>query len=149
MVDALGWPKKVVTLVTNTQTAVYWKDRRYFPGEPLLLTAADLQGGRLEISVVLPRNARAAHADFQICFLVNDTRDACHIMLWNGDLAKSSRRRLWGVFVGLSRYSDPRINLRFAENDVIDLAHLFVSDFEEANAKSDLPVNHVGTKNYI
>ncbi len=35
------------------------------------------------------------------------------------------------MFVGVSRYSDPSLNLMFADNDVLDLAQLFVSDFEQ------------------
>ena len=93
------------------------------------MAQADLQNGRLELEVTLPVSSRTVRADMQICFYLQSARDACHIMAWTGELAKPVQRRLWGVFVGLSRYADPRINLRFAENDILDLARLFVTDF--------------------
>jgi uncharacterized caspase-like protein len=75
-------------------------------------------------------NARTIPGDFQLCFYLDGERDRCHVMAWTGDLLKPTKRRLWAVLVGVSRYADPSLNLMFADNDVLDLARLFVSDFE-------------------
>jgi hypothetical protein len=75
-------------------------------------------------------NARTISGDFQVCFYLDGERDGCKVMAWAGDLVKPTKRRLWAVFVGVSRYADPSLNLMFADNDVLDLARLFVSDFE-------------------
>jgi hypothetical protein len=116
--------------VNNTPAAVEWLNERYGPGQDIPITAQRLEQGRLELTVSLPLNARTIPGDFQLCFYLDGERDRCHVMAWTGDLVKPTKRRLWAVLVGVSRYADPSLNLMFADNDVLDLARLFVSDFE-------------------
>jgi hypothetical protein len=130
LTDDQRWPKQMFVRVNNAPAQIIWNGKSYSANDPLGLEQTDLQNGRIELEVALPVSSRTVRGDIQICFYLNTSRDACHVMTWTGDLAKPSQRRLWAVFVGLSRYADTRINLKYAENDVIDLARLFVNDFE-------------------
>ncbi|WP_316228497.1 MULTISPECIES: caspase family protein [unclassified Bradyrhizobium] len=123
--------RRLSVRVNNTPVAVEWLNERYEPGQDIPIIVQRLIQGRLELTVSLPLNARTLPGDFQLCFYLNGERDRCHVMAWAGDLVKPTRRRLWAVFVGVSRYADPSLNLMFADNDVLDLARLFVSDFEQ------------------
>ena len=122
--------RRLSVRVNNTPAAVEWLNERYGPGQDIPITAQRLEQGRLELTVSLPLNARTIPGDFQLCFYLDGERDRCHVMAWTGDLVKPTKRRLWAVLVGVSRYADPSLNLMFADNDVLDLARLFVSDFE-------------------
>lgn len=124
-------PRWLSVRVNNTPAAVEWLNERYGPGQDIPITAQRLVQGRLELTVSLPLNARTIPGDFQLCFYLDGRRDRCHVMAWAGELVKPTKRRLWAVFVGVSRYADPSLKLMFADNDVLDLARLFVSDFEQ------------------
>ena len=124
-------PRRLTVRVNNTPAGVEWLNERYGPGQDIPITFQRLVQGRLELTVLLPLNARTLPADFQLCFYLDGQRDRCHVMAWAGDLVKPAKRRLWGVFVGVSRYVDSTLNLMYADNDVIDLARLFVSDYEK------------------
>lgn len=125
-----GQQRRLSVRVNNTPAAVEWLNERYEPGQDIPITAQRLVQGRLELTVSLPLNARTIPGEFQLCFYLDGERDRCHVMAWAGDLVKPTKRRLWAVLVGVSRYADPSLNLMFADNDVLDLARLFVSDFE-------------------
>jgi WD40 repeat protein len=130
--DDAGWPKKVSVRANNTLAGIAWHGAA---GSEVIINRDDLTAGSAEIEISLPPTARTVLGDVQLCFYVNGERDTCHVLAWTGELLKPRLRRLWGVFVGLSRYGDPRLNLRFAENDAIDLARLFVRD-HDARSKS-------------
>jgi caspase domain-containing protein len=137
--DDRGWPKRLSIKVNGTPVPIAWNGKKYSPTEPLIISRTDLlRDGRLELELLLPTNLRTVHRNLQIYFYVNNSPDAQHVMEWTGELAKPQQRRLWGVFVGLSRYADPSINLLFAENDVIDLARIFVNDFENKATKQTI-----------
>ena len=52
-------------------------------------------------------------------------------MKWMGPPTAPGPRRLWAVFVGVSKAMEgSNLDLRFPENDAIDLARLFINDFE-------------------
>jgi WD40 repeat protein len=123
--------RRLTVRVNNTPAGVEWLNERYGPGQDIPIVAQRLIQDRLELTVSLPLNARAIAADFQLCFYLDGQRDRCHVMAWAGDLVKPKKRRLWAVFVGVARYDDAQLNLMYADNDVLDLARLFVSDFEQ------------------
>jgi hypothetical protein len=132
-----GWPKKVSVRANNTPAAIAWRGAT---GSEVIIDRDDLTAGLTEIEVSLPPTARTVLGDVQLCFYVNGDRDTCHVLSWTGELLKPRMRRLWGVFVGLSRYGDSRLNLKFAENDAIDLAGLFVRDYDRrSKSKRDQP----------
>ena len=125
-------PRQLTVRVNDTPVAVEWLNERYGPGQNIPITAQRLIQGRLELTILLPVNARTIPGDFQLCFYLEGRRDRCHVMASGpGDLVKPAKRRLWGVFVGVSRYVDSNLNLMFADNDVLDVVRLFVSDFEK------------------
>ena len=124
-------PRQLTVRVNNTPVTVEWLNERYGPGQNIPIAAQRLIQGRLEFTILLPENARTIPGDFQLCFYLEGRRDRCHVMAWAGDLVKPAKRRLWGVFVGVSRYDDSNLNLMFADNDVLDVVRLFVSDFEK------------------
>lgn len=142
--------RRLSVRVNNTPAAVEWLNERYGPGQEVPIVAQRLIQGRLELTISLPLNARTIPGDFQLCFYLDGRRDRCHVMAWAGDLVKPAKRRLWAVFVGVSRYADSKLNLKFADNDVLDLVQLFVSDFEKrmhplrrANAGADYQEIHI------
>ena len=52
-------------------------------------------------------------------------------MAWAGELVKPAKRRLWAVFVAVARHTDQSLDLKFADNDVLDLARVFTADHEQ------------------
>ena len=91
----------------------------------------------INIQVILPPNLRFENGQqHQLCLYVNDdSRDLYFTLTWTGPPAIRPRiRRLWGVVVGISRNSDgEELNDRYAVNDALDLAQVFIRDHEHGS----------------
>lgn len=127
----LDKPRLLTVRVNNTPAAIEWQGATYTPGRELTVTADRLVQRRLELTVALSANARTIPGEFQICFYLDGIRDRCHVMAWAGELVKPAKRRLWAVFVAVARHTDQSLDLKFADNDVLDLARVFTADHEQ------------------
>lgn len=145
--EGKGWPKRLdVKLSDETPLAKIYRGKPLAPEESLLIQQGEMVAGTINLDVLLPSKARIqANADFQLCFFVDDgtAPDTCHKMRWQGVVAQRPPRRLWALFIGVSKAADGSgLDLNFPENDAIDLARLFISDFEhrvEKRTTSVLP----------
>lgn len=141
-----GWPKRITArLSDDTHLTLVYKGRAAPVGESIFIDAADAADGKLvEIDVDLPPKARMrTGADVQICFFIGDDPqpDGCHPLKWMGDPAPPPPRRLWALFVAVSKAAPGSgLDLRFPENDAIDLARLFIDDFERRAVERRSPV---------
>jgi len=88
------------------------------------------QPGTIEPIITLPGAARTRNAQFDVCFYLDEQDRTCQSVKWEGPTLPRQRPRLWAIFVGISKYDTASLNLRFAQNDALDLARLFASDFE-------------------
>lgn len=106
-------------------------DGRYFaPDKPVPLSG----DGEYTLSISMPARLPTTGSDFHVCFHVQQDRD-CHLLVWDGASPVPRTRQLWAVLVGIADYglkgaADVR-SLRFAQNDVIDFANLFIGDHDK------------------
>jgi Caspase domain len=131
--EGRGWPKRLsVKLADESPLAKFYRGAPVSAEESVLVQKSDMVEGTISLDVLLPPKARAqANADFQMCFFVDDAADACHQMKWTGALAPPPPRRLWALIIGVSKAREGSgLDLRFPQNDAIDLARLFVTDHE-------------------
>ena len=104
---------------------------------------------RLDLGVVLPDVLRRSRRAVHICFELNGKRNRCHALVWKGDLAPPKPRRLWAVIIGVSKHKFSSYDLPFTQNDALDLAQIFVDDYERralgggAKVKSDFSEVHI------
>lgn len=118
------WPRRLtVELGTGIRVGKRVAGRFLTPDVPVTVEGP----GPMRLDVVLPEAARRAHAGFHVCFRLDEAR-TCHTLNWAGPVVKPKSRRLWAVIVGFSAYDDAALNLRFAQNDALDLARLFAED---------------------
>ena len=125
------WPRHLLaTYGSTTRIAKQYAGKTYQPDEPIVLTGP----GKVELELELPPDARMRHGDVHVCFHLDRSR-YCHPIIWNGPLAKAEKRRLWAVLVGISNYGNGlnrRVpDLMYAQNDAIDVAKLFISDYQK------------------
>lgn len=127
----------VVTLGGSQRLAASVNGRAYSSDEPVRVDG----DGRYTLNVQLPARPPSAGSDFQVCFQVQQERD-CHVLVWDGANPPPKPRRLWAVLVGISDYGMRGVadasSLRFAQNDVMDLAGLFLADHQR-QAAADAP----------
>lgn len=127
-----AWPKQLTAKTGDfSSVGIRFSGKSFAPAEPVLLERTRLKEGVAEIEVQLPASVRMVKgADFSLCFYINGARDRCRSIKWLGEPFQHSKRRLWAVLVGVSNHADARMNLPFAANDAIDVASLFVADFD-------------------
>ena len=89
--------------------------------------------GRVVVTVHLPPRLMVPDREFNVCFVFGGSRQ-CHPLLWGGGAPPEPARRLWAVLIGVGDYGRPEqiTNLRYAPNDAVDLARLFVRDRRHA-----------------
>ncbi len=120
-----GWPKNLtVELGSGERVAKSFDDRPFTPDEPITLTGA----GDVRLDVTLPSSVQRSWSNFHVCFMIDEVR-TCRTLNWSGALEAPGKRRLWATIVGFSGYEDRGLELRFAQNDALDLARLFVEDY--------------------
>lgn len=92
----------------------------------------------VKFKVRLPTSELTPNAEFHLCFLVGSA-EHCQPLMWAGASAKPKPRRLWLVTVGVAHYGKPDKvpDLRFAQNDAIDIASLFLADFRRQERNGD------------
>lgn len=96
--------------------------------------------GRATVRVHLPERLLQPDTEFHVCFVLGVTRH-CQPLVWGGAAPTQRLRRLWAVLIGVSDYGRPDevANLRYARNDAVDLARLFVEDHRRASAAGRPP----------
>lgn len=111
-------------------------DRMYAEDVPMHLPTS----GRVTVKVHLPERILEPDTEFHVCFVIGVTR-RCQPLVWGGGKPKERQRRLWAVLIGVSDYGRPEevTNLRFARNDAIDLARLFMEDYDRSMKTPSLP----------
>lgn len=134
------WPRKL--FVASGSGARLEKDvqgRALAPNEAIDVAVP----GIVQLAVKLPRADRQQHRNVDVCFLVDRQRD-CQTVNWTGPLEKPPPRALRAVVVGLSAYKDPALVLNFAQNDALDLARIFVRDYQArvADKTSAVPADY-------
>ncbi|WP_316171110.1 caspase family protein [Bradyrhizobium sp. SZCCHNRI1058] len=102
----------------------------------LIVGSATLDRGVTTLEIRLPPAARRRHGNKSICFFVDEVRDACPILNWVGDIAKVEARRLRAILIGMAGHPQPALRLKFADNDVVDLANLFVQDLNTSTSQA-------------
>ncbi len=128
---ASGWPKEL-TARTGEGNAVQIVPSGIAttgqgkPVEALAVQAA----GLLEFNLVLPVAARRQQGAVDLCFFLDGASQVCRAIQWAGPVAPQPPRRLWAIIAGFSKYEAADMGLRYAQNDAIDFARLFVDDFK-------------------
>lgn len=124
-----NWPLRLTArMVTDgTPIALTLNGTTYAPGEPVPLASTN----EVELEMTLPATARFRTGQVGVCFRLDDEDQDCRVFKWVGPLAPLPPRRLWAVIVGIARYDNLEFSLPFADNDAVDLAHLFAADFKE------------------
>ncbi len=110
--------------------------QRLGPDVPLVLRG----DGEVDLQVDLAGRTPRPGSEFHVCFVVGDA-PTCHAVLWAGEPPRPPPRRLWAVLVGVANYgggpgSLPS-SLRYAHNDALDLARLFITDHQRGDAARD------------
>jgi uncharacterized caspase-like protein len=90
--------------------------------------------GRIEMDLLLPPGARSGRRPIGLRVFLDGRPQAQQFVHWTGPLAPAPPRRLWAVIVGFSRHDDELLNLKYAQNDAVDIARLFVRDFRERDS---------------
>lgn len=123
------WPQRLrVTAGNGSQVVKHVAGRTYAAAEPVEVVS----GKPLTVDIDLPESARRSNANVPVCFrFENASQETCHAITWVGPLSPPPRRRLWAVIAGFSAYTDPSMVLQFAQNDALDIARLFVGDYEQ------------------
>lgn len=120
------WPRQIyVSTGGGTRLAKMSGTRELGPNEPIDVAAP----GIVQMQVDLPVAERQQHRNIDICVTASRQRE-CQTVNWAGPLEKPPPRALHAVIVGLSAYTDPAMALGFAQNDAIDLARIFVRDYQ-------------------
>ncbi len=135
--DGCGWPKLLdVRMSDNAAVIKHYAGKTFGHYEPIKLEKSDLDSGSLELGITIPPAARISQGDRQLCFYVNDLRDRCFVLKWTGHgVAHQKKRRLWAVLAGMAGSKHEGMSLRYAANDALDMARLFVSDLVERKLK--------------
>jgi hypothetical protein len=133
--DTGSWPKNLTIVMENgTALSKTFANRSYRGWEPLVLQPSMLKENVAELDIELPASVRTTNARTNICFFLDQVLNTCEEFRWGGDLVPTKKRRLWAILVGVALHDDPRLNLSFADNDILDVAGQFVADFEKRNS---------------
>ena len=89
------------------------------------------QSGGLALDVVLPQTARRSNRAMHVCFHIDEKAGPCHALIWQGKRAPSPKRRLWAIIIGISKHKFANYDLQYTQNDALDIAQLFVDDFQK------------------
>lgn len=116
-----------VRLIDGRGIVKFLDGRRFSPTETIALPSGEV----FELGLELPEAARQQHGQTGICLYLNDVVQTCYVMEWRGENVTKIKRRLRAVLIGIAGYQVPRLALPFADNDVIDLAKLFTTDYLE------------------
>lgn len=136
-----NWPRDLqVRLVDGRRLAKHVGGRRYKSSETVQITETEV----FELGIELPDAARLRKGETGICLYLDDVFQACHTMEWVGPTVKRLKRRLRAVLIGVAGYDVPRFRLPFADNDAIDLAHLFAGDYHRRVLKSSATTDTTG-----
>jgi WD40 repeat protein/uncharacterized caspase-like protein len=144
-----SWPKKLQIKIADMRVAKLFKGQHFGPDESLVFEKPVGDDEDILVNVEIPNNVRMTNGEKPLCFYVNGVQDLCRPMTWTGEVYKPAKRRLWAVLVGISRYDESQLNLQFAENDALDVAELFVRDYEKrvehkaSNAPADYQEIHI------
>lgn len=108
--------------------------RQYPPDESMPIPTA----GKTSVKIRLPTAQLRPNTQFQVCFYLGVAQQ-CHLLTWDGAAPPVKKRRLWLVAVGISQYDRPNEigNLRYAQNDALDLVNIFLSDFRRQHRSSN------------
>ena len=123
------WPQRLwITVGSGAQAAKHAAGRSYTASEPVEVATS----APLTVDVELPESARRSNGNVPVCFRFDGAaQEFCHTITWTGPRAAPPPRRLWAVIVGFSAYRDPALVLPFAQNDALDVARLFIDDYEQ------------------
>lgn len=120
------WPREIyVSTGSGGRAAKLVAGKKLTANEPIAVAAP----GIVQMQVELPAAERQQHRNVDVCFSA-DRRRTCHTVNWAGALQAPPPRRLHAVIVGVSAYKDPAMVLNFAQNDALDLARIFVRDYQ-------------------
>jgi Caspase domain/WD domain, G-beta repeat len=130
--DLGKWPRK---LQIKTGSGVNMQ--KIYHGRTLTAEQTiELKGpGAIDFSLLLPKSARTRNRAVHVCFYIDEDSGPCQTIFWEGKLQPQPKRRLWAVIIGVSKHQFSELNLQFAQNDALDLAQLFVDDFEKRSAR--------------
>jgi WD40 repeat protein len=133
--EGRGWPKRLaIRLRDETPLTKVYNGQTIAAADSVVLEQANASGRVVAIDIDLPAKARMrTGADIQLCFFVDDSQepDSCHPLKWMGQPALAPPRRMWALLVGVSKAAEgSNMDLRYAVNDAIDLARLFINDYE-------------------
>lgn len=144
------WPKRLTARIssTNERLVIRYKDapQNAMGGLMIEPSMVNPESGLLEIALELPESIRQVRGQVSAVSLqLGDEQTALVPVKWLGEpAAKTRKRRLWAVVIGMSKHeADSRMDLRFAENDALDMAGVFLGDYVERVVKktSDLPAD--------
>jgi uncharacterized caspase-like protein len=122
-----SWPRKMLVSIDGLHRAAkHHAGQEFGPNDPIEIAAP----GIVQVDVTLPAVARQQHRNVQVCIQL-DRQQTCRTINWAGPIEKPSGRRLRAVIVGFSSYAQPDMHLRYAQNDALDLAKIFVDDYRE------------------
>jgi len=126
-----SWPKTLQVVVDGSvQASAVIAGQDIASAAPVEIATA----GLAQIDVTLPPAARTRHRLIPVCFRVEQAQ-ACRTINWTGAIEAAPPRTLRAVVAGFSGYDDPELELRYAQNDAIDLVKLFVADYEARAVK--------------
>ena len=139
------WPKNMDIRIgeDNAPVEKLFGTNKIPASAPLVISKADLDESVAEFSITLPNSARRYQRNIQICFYLDHVYQTCHSIAWLGKVTEPRKPRLWAVFVGFSRYDAPELNLSYSVNDVVDVARIFIQDYDNRfeKAKSRTPLD--------
>jgi hypothetical protein len=136
--DAQIWPKRLTATANGTPIKLALRDS-------VAQSILDLEkGDEAEIRIELPLTTRLIARQIILCFQLDGEHQTCRPFAWDGPVVTDIPRRLWAVIVGIADYDITDYKIPFADNDAIDLAQLFVGDFEHRSkaANPDLPIDY-------
>jgi WD40 repeat protein len=124
-------PKQLEIRIDGIRVGKTYLGRHYGPNEPIIFDRPPPSDEDAVVEVEIPLAQRKENVESVLCMYVDGhEQSSCGSMKWIAETFRPKKRRLWAVLVGISRYDEGLINLKFAENDVLDITELFVRDYE-------------------
>ncbi len=120
------WPRQLQVLVDGSLMADAALAGKEAPPNARVEIAA---AGLVQVDVKLPRAARTSHRLLPVCFRLDQVQ-TCRTINWMGPIEPPAPRTLHAIIAGFSNYADPNMKLQYAQNDAIDIAKLFVADYQ-------------------
>ena len=134
------WPKSIDLRVgRKASVEKVFEGRTYQSGQAIEISGP----GTYDVTIKLPEHVRHQRGQFDICFYEDEKfTGSCATLAWNGEIVPRPKPKLWAVLIGWSDYSKSRLSdLKYAQNDALDIARLLVDDKLVADAKP-------GTRDY-